>query len=50
MKGLTYKLKLGQIVDLVPSISRFAPNGHYQIVSLRPADGEKSPISNKEQT
>jgi hypothetical protein len=27
-------------VDLLPSISRLAANGHYEIVSLRPADGE----------
>ena len=40
MKALTYKFKVGQTVDLIPSISRFAANGHYQIVSLRPADGE----------
>jgi hypothetical protein len=40
MKDITYKFKVGQTVDLIPSISRFAANGHYQIVSLRPADGE----------
>jgi len=40
MKALTYKFKVGQTVDLIPSISRFAANGHYQIVSLRPTDGE----------
>jgi hypothetical protein len=40
MKGLTYKFKVGQTVDLIPSISRFAANGLHQIVSLRPADGE----------
>jgi hypothetical protein len=38
--NLTHKFKVGQTVDLIPSISRFAANGHYQIVSLRPADGE----------
>jgi hypothetical protein len=40
MTSLTHKFKVGQTVDLIPSISRFAANGHYQIVSLRPADGE----------
>jgi hypothetical protein len=40
MMNLTHKYKVGQTVDLIPSISRFAANGHYQIVSLRPADGE----------
>ncbi len=40
MTGLIYKFKVGQTVDLIPSISRFAANGHYQIISLRPADGE----------
>jgi hypothetical protein len=40
MTGLPHKFKVGQSVDLVPSISRFAADGHYQIVSLRPADGE----------
>jgi hypothetical protein len=40
MKDITYRLKAGQTVDLIPSISRFAANGHYQIVSRRPADWE----------
>ena len=40
MISLTHKFKIGQTVDLIPSISRSAANGHYQIVSLRPADGE----------
>jgi hypothetical protein len=38
--NLTPKFKVGQTVDLIPSISRYAANGHYQIISLRPADGE----------
>jgi hypothetical protein len=42
MKGLTYRFKVGQVVDLIPSTSRLAANGHYQIVSLRPADRIKS--------
>jgi hypothetical protein len=40
MTDQVHKFKIGQIVDLIPSISRFAAKGHYQIVSLRPADGE----------
>ena len=40
MTNVSHKFKVGQIVDLIPSISRFAANGRYQIVSLRPADGE----------
>lgn len=40
MRGLAHRFKIGQTVDLIPSISRFAANGHYQIVSLQPADGE----------
>jgi hypothetical protein len=38
--SLTHKYKVGQAVDLISSITRFAANGNYQIVSLRPADGE----------
>ena len=34
-----HKFKVGQTVDLIPSISRSAAAGHYEIVSLRPADG-----------
>jgi hypothetical protein len=40
MRSLTHKFRVGQTVDLVPSISRFATKGPYQIVSLRPTDGE----------
>lgn len=39
MTNLTHKFKVGQTVDLVPSMSRSAASGHYKIVSLRPADG-----------
>jgi hypothetical protein len=38
--GPNHKFKIGQTVDLIPSISRFAANGHYQIISLRPPLGE----------
>jgi hypothetical protein len=40
MTNPTHRFKVGQTVDLVPSMSRLAANGHYQIVSLRPSDGE----------
>jgi hypothetical protein len=40
MTDLTHKFKVGQTVDLVPSMARWAAGGHYEIVSLRPPDGE----------
>lgn len=40
MKDPSYRFRIGQTVDLIPSISRSAANGHYQIVSRRLADGE----------
>ncbi|MGB7099448.1 MAG: hypothetical protein WBD95_11890 [Xanthobacteraceae bacterium] len=40
MTNLAHKFKVGQIVDLIPSMSRSAARGHYEIVSLRPAEGE----------
>jgi hypothetical protein len=40
MTSLTHKFKVGQTVELIPSISRSAASGHYQIVGLRPTDGE----------
>lgn len=40
MTNVSHKFKVGQTVDLIPSISRFAANGRYQIVGLRPVDGE----------
>jgi hypothetical protein len=40
MTDRTHRFKVGQIVDLVPSMSRSAASGQYEIVSLRPADGE----------
>jgi hypothetical protein len=39
MTDLVHKFKIGQIVDLIPSMGRSAASGHYEIVSLRPADG-----------
>jgi hypothetical protein len=40
MTNQVHKFKVGQTVDLVPSMSRRAVSGHYRIVSLRPAEGE----------
>jgi hypothetical protein len=40
MTSLTHKFKVGQSVQLIPSITRSAASGHYQIVGLRPTDGE----------
>ena len=40
MTDHTHKFQVGQTVDLISSISRFAANGHYEIVSLRPSDGD----------
>ena len=40
MTNLTHKFRVGQTVDLIPSMSRSAANGHYEIVSLRPTEGE----------
>jgi hypothetical protein len=37
---LTHKFKVEQTVELIPSLSRAAESGHYQIVSLRPAEGD----------
>jgi hypothetical protein len=40
MTSLTHKFRVGQTVDLIPSMSRSAASGQYEIVSLRPAEGE----------
>ncbi len=40
MADRTHKFRIGQTVDLIPSTFRSAAGGHYEIVSLRPADGE----------
>ena len=34
-----HKFRVGQTVHLIPSMSRSAANGPYEIVSLRPAEG-----------
>ena len=36
----THRFKVGQTVNLIPSISRIAAQGHFEIVSLRPVEGE----------
>jgi hypothetical protein len=40
MTDLMHKYKIGQLVDLIPSMSRSAASGNYEIVSLRPTDGQ----------
>ena len=40
MADVAHKFKVGQTVDLIPSVSRLAANGRYQIISLRPSEGE----------
>jgi hypothetical protein len=39
MTELMHKFRVGQTVDLIPSTARSAARGHYEIVSLRPAEG-----------
>ena len=43
MTNMTHKFKVGQSVDLIPSVARSAPSGYYKIVGLRPAEGEVTP-------
>lgn len=40
MNDPMHKFKVGQTVDLIPATFRSAAKGHYEIVSLRPADGD----------
>jgi hypothetical protein len=40
MTGGTHKFRVGQTVALIPSMIRPAATGHYEIISLRPAEGE----------
>ena len=40
MADRAHKFKVGQLVDLVPSMSRSAASGQYEILSLRPGDGD----------
>ena len=34
-----HKFRIGQSVDLIPSTFRSAASGHYEIISLWPAEG-----------
>ena len=40
MTARTHRFKVGQAVNLIPSIFRDCGTGHFEIVSLRPAEGE----------
>ncbi len=40
MDHVARKFKVGQTVDLIPSTSRLAASGHYQIISVRPSEGD----------
>jgi hypothetical protein len=40
MTTRTHRFKIGQTVNLIPSISRTAAQGHFEIVSLRPVEGD----------
>ena len=40
MTDQAHRFRVGQIVDLVPATFRPAASGHYEIVALRPTDGE----------
>jgi hypothetical protein len=42
MTDRTHKFKVGQTVDLIPATFRSAARGTYQIVSLRPSEGEST--------
>jgi hypothetical protein len=35
----SHRFKVGQIVNLIPSISQITTQGHFEIVSLRPVEG-----------
>jgi len=39
MTDRAHKFKVGQTVDLIPSIALAAASGQYEILSLRPAEG-----------
>jgi|HubBroStandDraft_1064217.scaffolds.fasta_scaffold573739_1 hypothetical protein len=39
----THRFKVGQTVALIPSMSRPGAGGDYEIISLRPTEGEESP-------
>jgi hypothetical protein len=39
MTDPVHRFKIGQTVDLISSTARSAASGHYEIITLRPADG-----------
>jgi hypothetical protein len=39
MTARSHRFKVGQIVNLIPSISQITTQGHFEIVSLRPVEG-----------
>ncbi len=36
----SHKFKVGELVELKPAVSRNVPGGVYEIVKIRPRDGE----------
>jgi len=40
MTDQAHKFRVGQMVELIGSTFRPAAAGHYEIIALRPADGE----------
>jgi hypothetical protein len=42
MAERVHRFKVGQTVDLIPSTFRSAAKGTYQIVSLRPIEGDNN--------
>lgn len=42
MAERVHRFKVGQTVDLIPSTFRSAAKGTYQIVSLRPIEGDNT--------
>ena len=40
MTARTHRFKVGQTVNLIPSIFRAVAPGHFEIVPLRPAENE----------
>jgi len=50
MTNHVHKFKVGQTVDLIPSMSRSAAVGSYEIVRLRPAQGDSPQYCIKSQS
>jgi len=40
MNARIHKFKVGQAVNLIPSVYRTAASGLFEIISLRPSEGE----------